>query len=145
ITVLGFSNGCWSAAHVSASVRQRWGTRLQGVAMLSCANDAFHEPWIAALDRSGNGESALAKVPVLVVHHRRDSCLLFADVEGQAKRHDFITIEDNKQPRPNMAKRDCGNGSAHQFGGKEEKTYQSVVDWIRATQVMGTGLRGSLP
>ena len=126
ITVLGFSNGCRSAANVSAAARKRWGGSLHSVVMLSCSMEAFNDRWISALDGS-NGDK---KVPMLVVHHTRDSCLLIENVEGQAKWHDFITVDDSKQPRPNPVTKDCGNGSAHVFGGKEDKVYQAVVDWI---------------
>ena len=88
--------------------------------------EAFNDRWISALD----GSSGDKKVPMLVVHHARDSCLLIENVEGQAKWHDFITVDDSKQPRPNAVTKDCGIGSAHVFGGKEEKVYQAVVDWI---------------
>ena len=128
ITVLGFSNGCRSAAHIAAAARKRWGESLGKVVMLSCSNEAFNDYWMTALD--GGKASGLAKVPVLVVHHKRDNCLAFENVEAQAKWHDFITVEDSKQPRPNPVTKDCGNGSAHVFGGKEEKVYQAVVDWI---------------
>lgn len=130
ITVLGFSNGCRSAAHVSAAARKRWGTSLQGVVMLSCSAEAFRDDWMAALRGPLIGTSEFPKVPVLVVHHKRDSCLYFENVEMQAKWFDFITVDDTKLPRPNVAARECGNGSAHQFSGKEQKVYQAVVDWI---------------
>ena len=130
VTLLGFSNGCRSATNTAAAARNRWGARLQGVALLSCPLEAFRDEWMAALDGSASGATAEAKLPVLVVHHKRDSCLFFEDVEQQTKWHDFITVDDSKQPRPNIGRRDCGNGSAHVFGGKEEKVYQSVVDWI---------------
>ena len=128
ITVLGFSNGCRSAAHVAAAARKRWGESLAKVVMLSCSMEAFNDYWMTALD--GDKTSGLAKVPVLVVHHKRDNCLAYENVEAKAKWHDFITVEDSKQPRPNSVTKDCGNGSAHVFGGKEEKVYQAVVDWI---------------
>jgi len=126
ITVLGFSNGCRSAANVSAAARKRWGENLQNVVMLSCSMEAFNDRWISALDGS-NGDK---KIPVLVVHHKRDSCLAFENIEGQAKWHDFIAVDDSKQLQPNPVTKDCGNGSAHVFGGKEDKVYQAVVDWI---------------
>ena len=128
ITVLGFSNGCRSAAHISAAARKRWGENLQNVVMLSCSMEAFNDVWMTALD--GAKGLGLAKVPVLVVHHKRDSCLPIENVEGQSKWHDFITVDDPKQPRPNSSARNCGNGSAHVFGGKEDKVYQAVIDWI---------------
>jgi pimeloyl-ACP methyl ester carboxylesterase len=126
ITVLGISNGCRSAAHVAAAARKPLGTRLQGVVMLSCSLEAFRDDWIAAFAAS----STYAKVPVLVVHHKRDSCLRLENIEAQAKWHDFITVDDAKQPRVNSVRRECGTGSAHQFGGKEAQVYQAVVDWI---------------
>ena len=125
ITVLGFSNGCRSAAHISAAARKRWGMNLKSVVMLSCSMDSFKDNWMTALEAS----KEQPKVPVLVVHHKRDNCLLFERVEQQAKWHDFITVDDPKQPLPNGAA-DCSNASAHQFSGKEEKVYQAVVDWI---------------
>lgn len=126
LSVLGFSNGCRSAANVSAAARKRWSGSLHSVVMLSCSMEAFNDRWISALD----GSSGDKKVPMLVIHHTRDSCLLIENVEGQAKRHDFITVDDSKQPRPNAVTKDCEIGSAHVFGGKEEKVYQAVVDWI---------------
>lgn len=130
ITVLGFSNGCRSAAHIAAAARKRWGTSLQGVAMLSCAGSSFREDRMAALDGPRSGANTLPKVPVLVVHHKRDACLRFENVEPLAKVYDFIAVEDTKQPRPNIMRPDCSNGSAHVFGGKEDKVYQAIVDWI---------------
>ena len=130
ITVLGFSNGCRSAAHTSAAARKRWDASLQGVALLSCSMEAFRDDWMAVLRGPLFGASGQPKVPVLVVHHKRDSCLLFENVEQQSKWHDFIAVDDPKQPRPNIARRDCNNGSAHVFGGTEQKVYQAVVDWI---------------
>ena len=130
VTMLGFSNGCRSAAHIGATARKRWGASLQGVALLSCSMEAFNDYWMEVLGGSRTGTEPQPKVPVLVVHHKRDSCLLFENVEQQSKWHDFITVDDSKQPRPNIVRRDCGNGSAHQFSGKEQKVYQAVVDWI---------------
>lgn len=129
ITVLGFSNGCRSAAHVSAAARKRWGSNLHRVALLSCSMDAFRDIWIEALAGT-RADAGLPKVPVLVVHHKRDNCLLFENVEPQAKWHDFITVDDPRLPRPNAATKDCGNGTAHQFGGKESQVYQAVIDWV---------------
>ena len=128
VTLLGFSNGTRSATHIGAVLGKKWGARLQGVVLLSPSMEAFRDDWMAAL----GGSASQTKVPVLVVHHKRDSCLLFDNVESQARSVDFITVDDTKQPRPKVGRRDCGNSSAHQFGGKEAKVYQSVVDWITA-------------
>jgi hypothetical protein len=126
ITVLGISNGCRSASHIAAAARKPLGNRLQGVVLLSCSLGAFRDDWMGAFAAS----SAQTKLPVLVVHHKRDSCLRFENIEPQAKWYDFITVDDSKQPRLNGVRRECGMGSAHQFGGKERPVYQAVVDWI---------------
>ena len=126
ITVIGISNGCISAAHISAAARKRWGANFHNVVLLSCSRDAFREHWLAALDGAG----LQLKVPLLVVHHRRDSCLHYENVAAQAARYDFIVVDDVNQPRPSRARRDCTKGSAHVYGGKEEKVYQAVVEWI---------------
>jgi predicted esterase len=134
ITLLGFSNGARSASHIGAALRGQWKERLQGVALLSASIDAFREDWIAALDATKDRP----KVPLLVVQHKRDSCLPYRDIEEAAKWHHFISVEDRKQPRVNTYRRDCDRGSAHQFAGREEKVYQAVVDWIKTGRVATT-------
>ena len=132
ITLLGFSNGARSASHIGAALRGQWGAKLQGVVLLSASIEAFRDDWITALDAGKDRP----KVPLLVVQHKRDSCLPYREIEGAAKWHDFITVEDVKQPRVNTYRRDCGPGSAHQFAGREEKTYQAVVEWILTGRVV---------
>ncbi len=124
VTVLGFSNGCRSATNISASERVHWGARLQGVALLSCAPAAFAEARM----------SALSTVPVLVVHHRDDSCLPYDDIKNIARQYEFVTIDG--PPRPAAATRDCGSNSAHEFGGSEVKAYQAVTDWVLSRVVI---------
>jgi dienelactone hydrolase len=132
ITLLGFSNGARSASHIGAALRGQWGNKLQGVLLMSASIDAFREDWIAALDAAKDR----AKVPLLVVHHKRDSCLHYRDIEEAAKWHHFISVDDVRQPRVNTYRRDCGRGSAHSFAGWEEKVYQAVVDWIKTGRVV---------
>lgn len=128
ITVLGFSNGTRSASHVGAAMSKRWGQKLQGIVLMSPSIEAFRDDWISTLKDE-------AKVPVLVVHHRRDSCLWYRDIEGEAKWHTLITVDDPNQPRPTVSRRDCGAGSAHQFSGREKFVYGAVVEWIRTGKV----------
>ena len=131
ITVLGFSNGCRSASHIGAAMTRQWGPTLQGVVLMSASIDAFRGEWMRALEAT----KERAKVPVLVVQHKRDSCLPTREIEADAKWHDFIRVEDIKQPRPSDFRRDCGGGSAHQFSGREDWVYQAVVDWIKTGKV----------
>ena len=134
ITLLGFSNGARSASHIGAALRgmkDGVGAKLQGVILMSASIDAFREDWISELD----ARKDRPKVPLLVVHHKRDSCLRFHDIEEAAKWHHFITVDDVRQPRVNTYRRDCSRGSAHLFSGREEKVYQAVVDWIKTGRV----------
>lgn len=135
-TILGFSNGGRSAANVGAGLAKTdLREKLQGVVLMSSSIDAFNPQWINTL-AGKNGER---KVPILVVHHKRDSCLFFHDIEDEAKWHAFIAVDDVRLPRVtstmNNAKRDCGGGSGHQFAGREEWVYQAVVDWIKTGKV----------
>lgn len=141
-TVLGFSNGGRSAANVGAGLSKTSKAlreKLQGVVLMSSSIDAFNDTWISALAGKKGEAEGKRKVPVLVVHHKRDSCLFFHDIEDAAKWHDFIAVDDVRLPRvtSNMsnARRDCGGGSAHQYSGREEWVYQAVVDWIRTGKV----------
>jgi dienelactone hydrolase len=126
VTVLGMSNGGWSAAHIAANMAadhaSDWKERLRGVVLMSTGAGALRSEWMDAL--------AKQKVPVLVVHHKRDSCLRYGAIEGEAKKHDFLSIDDRLQPRPNPVQPDCGRLSAHAFGGKQEAVYGAVVQWI---------------
>jgi alpha/beta superfamily hydrolase len=126
VTVLGYSNGAVSATHIGAVLGVKMGTKLQAVVLMSAASDAFRSEWIGAL------EALKPKVPVLVVHHKRDSCLQYADIEDLARWHALITVDDPNLPRVNRnSRRDCGPGSGHQFAGKEKWVYQAVADWIK--------------
>jgi hypothetical protein len=136
ITFLGFSNGARSASHIGAALAPKWGNRLQGVVLLSSSIEAFRAEWMRALEGTKEPGKERAKVPVLVVQHKRDSCLPYREIEAEAKWHDFIAVDDMRQPRVNdFRRRDCGDGSAHQFGGREEWVYQAVVDWIKTGKV----------
>jgi dienelactone hydrolase len=131
ITLLGFSNGARSASYVGAALAPKWGTRLQGVVLMSASIEAFRGEWMRALE----GTKERSKVPLLVVHHKRDSCLPYNEIEAEARWHDLISVDDHRQPRVNAFRRDCGPGSAHQFSGREDWTYQAVVDWIKTGKV----------
>lgn len=127
ITVLGVSNGGWSAAHISAGLAGEMKDRLRGVVLMSTGAGALRGEWMDAL--------AKQNVPVLVVHHKRDSCLRYGAIESEAKKHDFLSIDDRLQPRPNPVQPDCGRLSAHAFGGKQDAVYRAVVQWIETGKV----------
>ncbi|MBL8512563.1 MAG: hypothetical protein JNJ55_01120 [Betaproteobacteria bacterium] len=132
VTLIGMSNGARSVTHVASALARRGAPKLAAVVLLSAAGEAFPETAMDTLKA--------AKVPVLVVHHKRDSCLLYENVEPVAKWHDFLTIEDQKHPRANRGRVDCGNDSAHQFAGKEDIVFTSVADWLNTGKLKETFL-----
>ncbi len=132
VTLIGMSNGARSVTHVASALARRGAPKVAGVVLLSAAGEAFPETAMDALKA--------AKVPVLVVHHKRDSCLFYMDVEPVAKWHDFLTIDDFKQPRVNTVRRDCGNDSAHQFAGKEDIVFTAVAEWLKTGKLKETYL-----
>lgn len=141
ITLLGHSNGARSASHNGAALASKWRARMQGVVLMSASIEAFRGEWMRALEATKDAKETKergkeqANIPVLVVHHKRDSCLPYIEIEAEAKWHDFISVDDVKQPRVNNFRRDCGGGSAHQFSGREDWVYQAVVDWIKTGKV----------
>ncbi|MBL8519613.1 MAG: hypothetical protein JNK75_02990 [Betaproteobacteria bacterium] len=132
VTLIGMSNGARSVTHVASALVRRGAPKLAGVVLMAAAGEAFPETAMDALKA--------AKVPVLVVHHKRDSCLFYEDVEPVAKWHAFLTIEDSKHPRVNRARRDCGNDSAHQFAGKEDIVFTAVAEWLKTGKLKETYL-----
>jgi alpha/beta superfamily hydrolase len=118
IVVAGISNGAISAFNVAASLKKAGFKDLSGVVILSASAHAFRKDWV----------EELKDVPVLVVHHKRDTCLTFRDVEPVAKWHTFVPVEDGNKPR--TAARDCGPSSAHVFHGRFEPVIEAIREWI---------------
>lgn len=120
IVIAGLSNGAVSAFNLAANVKKsERGKDLSGVVILSGSAHAFRKDWMETLKGT----------PVLVVHHRRDSCLPYRDVEPEAKWHTFVTVDDASKPRAGSA-RDCGATSAHGFHGRIEPVLEAVREWI---------------
>ncbi len=113
----GISNGARSAANAGAALSKQPG-KIAGVILLSSSPEAWREEWIGEI-----------KVPILAIQHKRDSCLPYRDIEAKAKWQTFITVDDSSKPRPS-GMRDCGEGSAHGFAGKEQQVYQALAEWI---------------
>jgi pimeloyl-ACP methyl ester carboxylesterase len=116
IFLLGISNGAVSASFVGG----RLGDKVSGVILASASNQVFE-----------NGSAAAIKVPVLVVHHRRDSCLPYRYIADKAKWYPLLLVDDASKPRPGGgAAPDCGGTSAHVFSGRETEVVQAIADWI---------------
>jgi hypothetical protein len=115
VWLLGLSNGSWSAAHAGAALQNR----LAGVILMSVAQGAFSTEGFAGI-----------RIPVLVVQHRRDTCLPYRNIEEQAKWHTLVTVDDARLPRVGSIRRDCSGNSAHNFYGSEAAVMAAVAQWI---------------
>jgi alpha/beta superfamily hydrolase len=115
VWLLGSSNGSWSAAHAGAALQDR----LAGVILMSVAAGAFTTQGFAGI-----------RIPVLVVQHRRDTCLPYRDIEEPAKWHTLVSVDDARLPRVGSIRRDCGPESAHNFYGSEAQVMAAVAQWI---------------
>jgi alpha/beta superfamily hydrolase len=115
VWLLGFSNGSWSAAHAGAQLQDR----LAGVILMSVAAGAFKTEGFDSI-----------RIPVLVVQHRRDSCLPYANIEDEARWHTLVTVDDSRLPRVRAGHSDCGGESAHAFHGSDAAVMAAVEQWI---------------
>jgi alpha/beta superfamily hydrolase len=131
ISLIGMSNGARSATHVASAIATRGAPKLHSVVVMSAAPEAL-DPRVMQPIRD-------AKIPVLVMHHKRDSCLRFNDIEERAKNFAFIAVDDPKVDKPGFIIRSCGPGTAHVFGGKEAFTYGTLATWIKTGKVTMQG------
>ena len=127
ITMIGMSNGGRSVTRVAEAIVKFGAPKLHGVVVMSAAPEAIAEDIMLPIRD--------AKVPVLVMHHKRDSCLLYRDIEPMAKRYTFVAIDDTKQPMVSLFMRSCSPGSAHVFGGKEALVYSMIAEWVQTGKV----------
>jgi alpha/beta superfamily hydrolase len=124
LTVVGLSAGGFTAARAANAVAARGKPKLNALVVLSSGREAITPTRTAALDA--------AKLPVLVMHHRRDSCLPFKEMEAAAMRYTFEAVDDPAQPEVSNDTRDCNPGSAHVFAGKEREVYGRFAAWARS-------------
>jgi hypothetical protein len=121
VWLLGLSNGSWSAAHAGAALQDK----LAGVILMSVAQGAFATRGFAGI-----------RIPVLVVQHRRDTCLPYRNIEAQARWHTLITVDDARLPRPGT-RRECSGSAAHGFRGSEAAVMAGVAQWINTGTAPG--------
>lgn len=114
--LLGMSNGALTAANVAAAQ----GERLAGVILVSASGYAINREKLDPI-----------KAPILIVHHKRDSCTVWKPIADVAKWHNLLLVDDENMPRPQSGDaRQCGPDSAHQFGEKRRAVWRAVADWI---------------
>jgi hypothetical protein len=113
VWMMGISNGALSAAVAVEGVEG-----IAGAVLLSGSRDAYDRTRLHDSER------------VLAVHHRRDSCLTYADIRYNTGWRTFVLVDDDRQPRPGSTRKDCGLASAHLFAGKQDEVLEAVVQWI---------------
>lgn len=121
-TLIGMSNGGRSVTRVASAMVRRGSPALRGVVVMASMPEAINEDVMKPIRE--------AKVPVLVLHHKRDSCLPYRFMEEAAKPYLFIGTDDAKMPTVSPLNRECGPGSAHVFAGREEWAYGTIAEWV---------------
>jgi hypothetical protein len=119
IFLLGTSRGTISAAALGTSL----GDVVQAVVLSSTVTNA---------DRAGTGLSAFdfgsIKVPVLLVHHRKDGCRSspYSGAERLAKRFPLVSVSGGDPPQSDA----CETASQHGYLGREAPTAQAIRNWM---------------
>jgi pimeloyl-ACP methyl ester carboxylesterase len=125
-TLIGMSNGGRTVTRVAAAVARRGAPALRSVVVMSAAPEVLIDEVVQPI--------VDAKVPIMVIHHKRDSCLPYRDMQAAVAtnpRYTFVAFDDPKQPRVSAFIRDCNPGSAHVFGGKTAEVYSLIADWVQ--------------
>jgi hypothetical protein len=68
------------------------------------------------------------KVPVLLVHHVSDPCVVtpYGDAARLSDKHPLISVFGGSLPQSGP----CDPFSAHGFFGKESETVEQIVNWM---------------
>lgn len=120
--VYGISNGAISAAHLARHAE----ARLAGVVLASASSYAVNRELLGEI-----------KSPVLIVHHKRDSCTEWRYISDAAKWHTTLLVDDVSLPRP-MGARACGRGTAHQFGERRREVLDKIAEWMKTGKTVAT-------
>jgi hypothetical protein len=129
LTLVGMSNGGRSVTHVASALVAR-GTpnlKLSAVVVMSSMPEAINAAVMKPIVE--------AKVPVLVMHHKRDSCLPYRFMAQAASSASppltFVATDDPNAPTVSPLNRQCGPGSPHVFGGREEWAFGGAAAWAK--------------
>ena len=122
--LVGTSRGTVSVAALAA----RFGQRITGAILTS----TMFRPAGGASGEPGPGLSkfdfATITIPVLLVHHVSDQCLVtpYAEAARLVDRYTLITIFGGRPPQSNP----CAESSAHGYFGREPETVEQIVNWM---------------
>jgi hypothetical protein len=140
ITLVGMSNGGRSVTAVANAIVRRGAPKLHGVVVMSSMPEAINKDVMLPIIE--------ARVPVLVMHHKRDSCLPYRFMESATKQYEkglvWVGTDDVRAPTVSPFNRDCGSGSAHVFGGREEWAYGTIAEWIKTGAIADSVRRGGI-
>ncbi len=143
VCVVGTSNGSLSAASVAALLGE------QGPDCVVLTSSVTAKPTSAMVARFlhvlTDADLTRIKVPVLIVHHKNDSCNYtpYEPMPGlvkaftQSPRVDLITVEGGQDHSER-----CDRGH-HQFQGIERDVTRQIADWIKGLKMGDTPRRSS--
>jgi hypothetical protein len=117
--LVGTSRGTISAASVGASL----GDVVQGVILTSTVTNANKQgPGLSTFD------FAKLKVPVLIVHHHDDGCVVspYSGVEALGKRFSLVTVYGGDPPQSGP----CDPQAAHGYFGRDAPVVAAMKDWM---------------
>jgi pimeloyl-ACP methyl ester carboxylesterase len=127
VWLVGTSRGTLSAANAAGRV-----SGVAGLVLTSTVTRARKRQPGTVFDTGLAG----LRLPVLVVHHRDDGCVVCPSSDtgeimrqlGKAAKAELILVEGGDPPRSEP----CEALSAHGYFGIEAKVVTAIADWIRA-------------
>jgi alpha-beta hydrolase superfamily lysophospholipase len=124
VFLVGTSRGSVSAAALGARLGERIaGTVLTATMFLPAGRRAeLQGPGLSGFDFSS------VKVPLLLVHHREDACVVtrHSDAARLSSAYPLISVSGGLPPKSEP----CEPFSAHGFFGKEAETVAEIVNWM---------------
>lgn len=131
ISLVGMSNGGRSVTAVANAIVRRGAPKLHRVVVMASMPEAINAEVMQPI--------LAAQVPVLVMHHKRDSCLPYRFMESAAKQCEkgvvWLGTDDVRAPTVSPFNRDCAPGSAHVFGGREEWAHGAIAEWVKTGSI----------
>jgi pimeloyl-ACP methyl ester carboxylesterase len=122
IYILSTSRSSLTAASLGGALREG------EVAGIMLSSSMFSPPRRSPRATISAFDFGSIKVPVLVVHHREDSCQ-FTPYQGAARlgeRYPLISVKGGKPPESGP----CDPFAAHGYFGKEAQTVDAIAGWM---------------
>ena len=124
VFLIGTSRGSISAAGLGARIDSGIAGVVLTSSMYRATNPRAREsgPGLSRFDFS------TLKVPVLIVHHREDACVVapYADAASLARMFPLVSVSGGKPPTSDA----CEPMSPHGYLGRETETVEAIVNWM---------------